>query len=120
MDNEISVELARVRWYLAALRFEHAMLRHAVALRRLKYDPNQPRVPAGNADGGQWTSQQSSFDSAYSSARRTSPGLAAECLSQYRRDTFHCNMVGLRSCHAQASLRYANCLSGLPIPPLNY
>ena len=27
-------------------------------------------------------------------------------------------MVGLRSCHAQASLRYANCLSGLPIPPL--
>ncbi|MGV3635314.1 MAG: hypothetical protein ACO1NY_13270 [Pseudorhodoplanes sp.] len=55
MDNEISVELGRVRWHLAALRFEHAMLRHAVALRRLKYDPNQPRVPAGNADGGQWT-----------------------------------------------------------------
>ncbi len=21
-----------------------------------KYDPNQPRVPAGNSDGGQWTS----------------------------------------------------------------
>jgi hypothetical protein len=21
----------------------------------LKYDPNQPRVPAGNPDGGQWT-----------------------------------------------------------------
>ena len=21
-----------------------------------KYDPNQPRVPAGNPDGGQWTS----------------------------------------------------------------
>jgi hypothetical protein len=22
-----------------------------------KYDPNQPRVPAGNPDGGQWTSE---------------------------------------------------------------
>jgi len=27
------------------------------------YDPNQPRVPAGNPDGGQWTKYQSPFDS---------------------------------------------------------
>src|SRR5262245_37985600 len=26
------------------------------------YDPNQPRVPAGNADGGQWTSAGGSGD----------------------------------------------------------
>jgi hypothetical protein len=55
MEANSSVELARVRWHLAALRFEHAMLRHAWALHSLKYDPNQPRVPAGNVDGGQWT-----------------------------------------------------------------
>jgi len=32
-------------------------IRHDLALRRLdsKYDPNQPRVPVGNPDGGQWT-----------------------------------------------------------------
>lgn len=32
------------------------MLRHARALRGVKYDPNQPRVPAGNPTGGRWTS----------------------------------------------------------------
>jgi hypothetical protein len=26
-----------------------------------KYDPNQPRVPAGNSDGGQWTSGGAEF-----------------------------------------------------------
>jgi hypothetical protein len=41
---------ARVRIMLADLKFE-------LALRALgrKYSPDQPRVPAGNPDGGQWT-----------------------------------------------------------------
>jgi hypothetical protein len=47
MDNDVSVKLARVRWHLAALRVEHAMLWHARALRNLKYDPNQLRVRRG-------------------------------------------------------------------------
>jgi hypothetical protein len=54
MNTNISAELARIRWHLAALRFQNSMLRHAQALR--KYDPKQPRVPAGDPDGGQWTS----------------------------------------------------------------
>jgi hypothetical protein len=54
MDNDIAVEVTRLRWHHAALRFELSMLRHAQALRR-KYDPGQPRVPAGNPDGGRWT-----------------------------------------------------------------
>ena len=123
MDNETSVELGRVHWHLAALRFERAMLRHAQAL-RCKYDPNQPRVAAGNADGGQWTSAQgqgsNSLDSETSAARRTSRGLEAQCNLQYNRDLFQCRMVGLPSCYAQASLRFANCLAGAPIPPFNY
>jgi len=28
----------------------------------LKYSPDQPRVPAGNPDGGQWTSEEGSTD----------------------------------------------------------
>ena len=40
MDNNISIELARLRWHQAALRFEVSMLRHAQAMRR-KCDPSQ-------------------------------------------------------------------------------
>jgi hypothetical protein len=42
--------LAHLKWLTAAV--ELAMNRH---LRALKYSPDQPRVPRGNSDGGQWT-----------------------------------------------------------------
>jgi len=45
--------LLRLKWLAAATRFEIAMRRHD---RALKYSPDQPRVPRGNPDGGQWTS----------------------------------------------------------------
>jgi hypothetical protein len=106
---------------------------------KAKYDPNQPRIPAGQPGGGRWrdgdgvteladvSSPQSEYDHGADfelrdlilAARRQRVN-DAECLVQYRRDTFHCNMVGLRSCHAQAAQRYAACLAGHPIPPLNY
>ena len=41
--------LLRLKWLAAATRFELALLRHE---RALKYRPDQPRVPAGNPDGG--------------------------------------------------------------------
>jgi hypothetical protein len=85
MGLNSSVEIARSRWLIAALRFEHSMLRHAQALRALKYDPDQPRVPAGSPGGGQWTSAQGAGlagDSELSGARRTSPGLEAQCYLQ--------------------------------------
>jgi hypothetical protein len=44
----------------------------------------------------------------------------AACEEQRMQDEFHCRMVGLSSCWAQAMLRYSNCLQGRPIPPLNY
>lgn len=43
-----------IRWQLAALAFDAKMLRLALAL-KANFDPNQPRVPAGQPDGGQWT-----------------------------------------------------------------
>jgi hypothetical protein len=111
-----------------------------------KYSPDQPRVPKGNHGGGQWTSGSKagtdapsaspSLDDAKSgggqptkgpaqqttrvAARRISPAREAECEAQYAADVFQCKMVGLMACYAQAALRYANCLQGLPIPPLNY
>jgi hypothetical protein len=45
---------------------------------------------------------------------------AAECNAMHQRDLFHCKMVGLPACYAQAYLRLVNCLDGRQIPPLNY
>ena len=48
-------ELLRWKSDVLALRVE---IRFQRLLRALKaYNPNQPRVPAGNSDGGQWTSE---------------------------------------------------------------
>lgn len=45
-------ELLRLKWQLAALRFERAMHRHALALKA--YNPDQPRDELGRwADGGE-------------------------------------------------------------------
>jgi hypothetical protein len=35
-----------------------------------RYDPNQPRVPAGNPDGGQWTSDESAAGTSAGSLRK--------------------------------------------------
>ena len=47
-------QLLRLKSELAALRVEIRFQRFMRALKA--YDPNQPRVPAGSSDGGQWTS----------------------------------------------------------------
>lgn len=52
-------ELASLRDQCASLRVDLALIKLRYALRR-KYRPDQPRVPAGNPDGGQWTSEAGS------------------------------------------------------------
>jgi len=42
-------------YQLAARRFETALIRYADACRKAGFNPNQPRMPAGNPQGGQWT-----------------------------------------------------------------
>lgn len=49
-------DLLRLKWHAAALRFEIALRRHDVALKG-GYNPDEPRVPRGNPDGGQWTGE---------------------------------------------------------------
>lgn len=46
--------LLRLKWLRAATRFELAMRRHDRAL-KAGFNPDQPRVPAGVPEGGQWT-----------------------------------------------------------------
>jgi capsid protein len=48
------------------------------------------------------------------------PTAGRECEEQYERDLSICRLVGLKACYAQAAQRYSACLSGRPIPPLNF
>jgi hypothetical protein len=89
-----------------------------------KFDPDQPRVSAGNPDGGQWTSGSGS-DASHTgdstvilAARR--PQMEAACDAQYERDKIICNLVRTPLCWAQAMERYSACLSGRQLPPLNF
>jgi len=90
------------------------------------FNPDQPRVPAGGPDAGQWTSGEPSVgpgsdgNPLQSLIAATNRGLRAVCEAQLDRDIFQCRMVGLRSCYEQAYQRYASCLARQPIPPFNY
>jgi hypothetical protein len=132
-------KLLRIRTKLMSLRQQllDADIKHVLEYR---YDPSQPRVPAGSPSGGQWASGGGSDVStvhqrdreAVSQGERlkTNNGAGritlaarrtlAECKVQYDRDMFHCKLVGLKSCYAQAAVRWIACEKGHPIPPLNY
>jgi hypothetical protein len=47
-------DILRLKWLAAAARFKLALRRHNCAL-KYGFNPEQPRVPRGNPDGGQWT-----------------------------------------------------------------
>ena len=47
-------DILAFRCNLSALRFKLALLKWRI---KAGFNPNQPRVPAGNPDGGQWTSE---------------------------------------------------------------
>ncbi|MCJ2073742.1 hypothetical protein MKK75_33960 [Methylobacterium sp. J-030] len=54
------IAIRRTRWHLAALKVELKLLRLNLIVRA--YNPGQPRVPAGQPDGGQWTSEDNRDD----------------------------------------------------------
>jgi hypothetical protein len=101
-----------------------------------KYSQDQPRVPAGSSDGGQWTSEGGVSETASPSASaeikpttrngnettqvamRISPQREKNCEEQYRRDTFICNTIGTISCWQQAAFRFSQCLIGGYVPPI--
>ena len=49
---KLDTEIHRLKWHTALANLETALRRYALAP---KFRPDQPRVPAGNPDGGQWT-----------------------------------------------------------------
>jgi len=124
---DLSYEVATIR---AELKF-----REFIRAVKAAFNPDQPRD-----EDGRWSDSGSTSPTARSDAGADSAGgdrggarkmpldimaarrqfSLAECEAQYKRDTFHCTMVGLPGCHRQAAQRYAACLGGTQIPPLNY
>lgn len=109
-------------------------LTRAVSAARLlrKFDPNQPRVLAGNPDGGQWTGGSVVNDDVTGSAglQPASYLLAAAgasiqyCMNQNTIDMLYCGTLQpawyRAACRAQANERLAACLTGKPLPPLPF
>jgi hypothetical protein len=72
-ERKQETERLRVQREIASLRLELALLRLGETWRRkANFNPNQPRVLAGNSDGGQWTDGGGHTD--FSASRRRSTG----------------------------------------------
>jgi hypothetical protein len=54
LSPSATAKLLQIRLEIAAMLLQAKLLRFRVAL-KAGFDPNQPRVPAGRADGGRWT-----------------------------------------------------------------
>jgi hypothetical protein len=109
--NETLKKLLEAKSKLAVLR----MMSAAMEINRLlkKYDPNQPRKPAGTSEGGQWASIAGTrFAGKWDEGRR------GDCTLQYERDMFQCRMMLSNPyCEDQARSRMTACMKGNDIPP---
>ena len=79
---DMHTQVLQLRSKNAALRVELAALRCILAL-KAGFDPNQPRVPAGRREGGQWTDSGSGGSNARTVAE--SAAESAEARSQRRK-----------------------------------
>jgi hypothetical protein len=134
-EAQVAAEQEALRQDFEHLRWLVADLKIDLAIRRLrvKYSADQPRSPKGNPDGGRWMKEGGGVggkDPALGNARgemtdigaaRRRSGISeAECDAQLKQDKFICNLVRSPICWAQAMERYGACLSGRPLPPLNF
>lgn len=115
-------EFIKLRSEIDMLSYQFLQIKREFLLR--KYDPNQPRIPAGSAGGGQWTGDESIISSSNenddASVQMATRRSQAFCDAQYARDIFQCKIVKLRSCYVQAMVRLSACERGQQIPPFNY
>lgn len=92
-----------------------ALLALEIALKR--FNPNQPRWPAGRSEGGQWRPATGSLVAQerigiYDPARM--PG----CLAQLSLDEEICRAAASRRCWQSSRDRYDNCMKNLFSPLL--
>jgi hypothetical protein len=119
-------ELRRVRPAYYWLRFGHEAWKRA-QIGKANFNPNQARDDQGrwvdSADDRRPGALSNNALESFAAARRRGRS-AAYCLAQYAIDSLLCNSVEpasrAASCWRQAAERLGNCISGRPIPPLNY
>jgi hypothetical protein len=75
---QIESGMLRLKWLAAATRLEIAFWNHYWAL-KAGYRPDQPRVSAGNPDGGQWTNDGGGANTRLASADK--PRLGRETMA---------------------------------------
>ena len=81
-NPDMRTQILELRCNHAAIRMEFAALRCMLAL-KAGFDPNQPRVPAGRPEGGQWTDSGSGGSNARRVAEPSSE--SADARSQRRK-----------------------------------
>lgn len=131
-------EVLKMRWEFAALRAD--FMRTVRDWYARKYSPDQPRVPAGSREGGQWTDgnggggiNDSRVISDATPNNDWKPGAQyaasqkrseAYCWNQLTIDNLRCSAAfpvpRRAACRRQAMERYANCLTGKDLPLLNF
>ncbi|RDJ93507.1 hypothetical protein B4Q13_21440 [Lacticaseibacillus rhamnosus] len=55
LPPEAKQKISHLRWHIAGNRMLLAAYRLTALLRKANFNPNQPRVPAGSPEGGEWT-----------------------------------------------------------------
>lgn len=83
-----------------------------------KYRPDQPRVPAGSAAGGQWTAENSEADTKV--AGKWDDSRAGLCDEQLRLDEELCRTLSSRLCWSLSIDRYAACMKNNFVPKLRF
>ena len=106
MEHKIRYGLARARLTLSLI---------ALGTELLKFNPSQPRVPAGKPQGGQWTRIAAPFG--IQAGGKWDNGRWDICEEQYELDLKKCPGGG---CRQQAMLRMVNCMKGESLAPLNW
>jgi hypothetical protein len=120
MQNDDKIrEINVLRSDLAAIAVEFSLLKLIWLLR--KFEPDQPRAPAGRPDGGQWIGGAIASPDGDARPTRVASGRPrAQCKLQYERDLVQCRLARLAACYAQAMVRLVACERGDRIPALIY
>lgn len=109
-----TIELKRASATLAGLQVDLKLISLSLALKR--YDPNQPRWPAGVSEGGQWRPAGGSSDV----AAKFDPKQRAECDLQRELDYELCRMSQSSICGSVAMERHDQCMRGVYVTPLRH
>ena len=121
MDENWTAKARTAAFQIDELKVDMALIRLRLALR--SFNPDEPRWPAGQINGGQWRATDgmghaqppastAGLEGAYD------PGRMSMCLVQQLKDEELCRMVRSDRCWESSQMRYNNCMRNVYIPPL--